>query len=94
VQPVHTIKQRFCRWLLTSQDRAQSREIQSTQELLSETLGVNRGSASQAASAMQKAGLISYRRGRITILDRPGVEAAACECYRMVKSESDRFFPA
>ena len=90
----HSVKQRFCRWLLTSQDRAQSREIQSTQELLSETLGVNRGSASQAASALQKAGLISYRRGLITILDRAGVEAAACECYRMVKDEFERFFPA
>jgi CRP-like cAMP-binding protein len=89
----HSLKQRFCRWLLTSQDRAQSHEIQSTQELLSETLGVNRGSASQAAGALQRAGLIRYRRGRITILDRPGLEAAACECYRMVKDEFERFFP-
>jgi CRP-like cAMP-binding protein len=90
----HSISQRLCRWLLTSQDRAQSREIESTQELLSEMLGVNRGSASQAASALQRAGLISYRRGRITILDRPGLEAAACECYRIVKGEFDRFFRA
>ena len=90
----HTIQQRLCRWLLTSQDRAQSSEIQSTQELLSQTLGVNRGSASQAASALQRAGLISYRRGRITILDRSGLEAAACECYRIVKGEFDRFFRA
>ena len=89
----HSVKQRFCRWLLTSQDRAQSNEIQSTQELLSETLGVNRGSASQAASALQRAGLIRYRRGRITILDRTGVEAAACGCYRIVKDEVERFFP-
>ena len=90
----HTIQQRLCRWLLTSQDRARSSEIQSTQEPLSQTLGVNRGSASQAASALQRAGLISYRRGRITILDRARLEAAACECYRTVKGEFDRFFRA
>ena len=90
----HTIRQRFCRWVLTSQDRARSSEIQSTQELLSQTLGVNRVSASQAANALQRAGLISYRRGRITILDRSGLEAAACECYRVVKGEFDRLFRA
>jgi len=90
----HTVQQRLCRWLLTSQDRARSGEIQSTQELLSQTLGVNRGSASQAASSLQRAGLISYRRGRITILDRGGLEAATCECYGLVKREFDRFFPA
>jgi CRP-like cAMP-binding protein len=88
----HTIRQRFCRWVLTSQDRARSSEITSTQEVLSQMLGINRGSASQAASALRRAGLISYRRGRITILDRPGLEAAACECYRIVRGEFDRFF--
>jgi CRP-like cAMP-binding protein len=90
----HTIRQRFCRWVLTSQDRARSSEIKSTQEFLSQMLGVNRGSASQAASALQRAGLISYRRGRITILNRSGLEAAACECYRIVKGEFDRLFRA
>ena len=90
----HTIRQRFCRWVLTSQDRARSSEIRSTQEFLSQMLGVNRGSASQAAGALQRAGLISYRRGRITILNRPGLEAAACECYRIVKGEFERFFRA
>ena len=90
----HTIRQRFCRWVLTSQDRAGSSEIKSTQEFLSQMLGVNRGSASQAASALQRAGLISYRRGRITILNRSGLEAAACECYSIVKGEFDRFFRA
>ncbi len=90
----HTIRQRFCRWVLTSQDRARSSEIRSTQEFLSQMLGVNRGSASQAASALQRAGLISYRRGRITILNRSGLEAAACECYRVVKGEFDRLFRA
>jgi CRP-like cAMP-binding protein len=90
----HTIRQRFCRWVLTSQDRARSSEIRSTQEFLSQMLGVNRGSASQAAGALQRAGLISYRRGRITIVNRPGLEAAACECYRIVKGEFERFFRA
>jgi CRP-like cAMP-binding protein len=90
----HSLQQRLCRWLLTSQDRGRSSEIQSTQELLSQMLGVNRGTASQAASALKRAGLISYRRGRITILDRPGLEAATCECYRIVKGEFDRFFHA
>ncbi len=89
----HTIGQRLCRWLLTSQDRARSSEIKSTQELLSQMLGVNRSSASQAASALQKVGLIRYRRGRITILNRPGMEAATCECYQIVKLEFDRYFP-
>ena len=90
----HSIQQRLCRWLLTSQDRARSSEIESTQELLSQTLGVNRASASQAASALRRTGLISYRRGRITILDRPGLEAAACECYGIVRGEFERFFRA
>jgi len=90
----HTIRQRFCRWVLTSQDRARSSEITSTQEALSQMLGINRGSASQAAGALRRAGLISYRRGRITILDRPGLEAAACECYRIVQGEFDRLFRA
>ena len=89
----HTIRQRLCRWLLTSQDRARSPEIKATQELLSQMLGVNRSSASQAASALQSVGLIRYRRGRITILNRPGMEAATCECYQIVKLEFDRYFP-
>jgi CRP-like cAMP-binding protein len=88
----HSIQQRLCRWLLISQDRARSREIRSTQEFLSQMLGVNRGSASEAASALQRAGLIRYSRGQIAILDRSGLEAAACECYRLVRGEVDRFF--
>lgn len=88
----HTIQQRLCRWLLISQDRARSKEIKSTQEFLSQILGVNRGSANQAAGALQRAGLIRYRRGQIAILNRSGLEAAACECYRLVKGEADRFF--
>jgi CRP-like cAMP-binding protein len=89
----HTVQQRLCRWLLTSQDRVGSNEIESTQEFLAQMLGVNRGSANQAAGALQRARLIRYSRGRITILNRAGLEAAACECYRIVKGEVDRFFP-
>jgi CRP-like cAMP-binding protein len=88
----HSIQQRLCRWLLTSQDRARSSEITSTQEFLSQMLGVNRGSASEAASALQRAGLIRYSRGQILILNRSGLESAACECYGLVRGEFDRFF--
>jgi CRP-like cAMP-binding protein len=88
----HTTRQRLCRWLLASQDLLGS-ELRSTQEFLSQMLGVNRGSANQAASSLQRAGLIRYRRGRITILNRSGLETAACECYRIIRAETDRFFP-
>jgi CRP-like cAMP-binding protein len=89
----HTIRQRLCRWLLTSQDLSGSDELRSTQELLSQMLGVNRGSANQAAGSLQKARLIRYRRGHITILNRSGLEAATCECYRIIRTEFERFFP-
>lgn len=89
----HTTRQRLCRWLLTSQDLSGSDELRSTQEFLSHMLGVNRGSANQAAGSLQTAGLIGYHRGYITILNRSGLEAAACECYRIIRAESDRFFP-
>lgn len=88
----HTTRQRLCRWLLASQDLSGSNELRSTQEFLSQMLGVNRGSANQAASSLQRTGLIRYRRGRITILNRSGLETAACECYRIIRSEFDRFF--
>jgi len=88
----HTIRERLCRWLLASHDRATSNELRFTQEFLAQMLGVNRGSANEAASALQTAGLIRYRRGRITVHDRAGLEAAACECYHFVKAEFDRFF--
>jgi CRP-like cAMP-binding protein len=88
----HTIRERLCRWLLASHDRATSNELRFTQEFLAQMLGVNRGSANEAASALQTAGLIHYRRGRITVHDRAGLEAAACECYHLVKAEFDRFF--
>ena len=89
----HTTRQRLCRWLLASQDRLGSSELRSTQEFLSLMLGVNRGSANQAAGSLQRAGLIRYRRGHITILNRSGLETAACECYRIIRTETDRFFP-
>jgi CRP-like cAMP-binding protein len=88
----HSIRERLCRWLLASHDRAGALEVKSTQEFLAQMLGVNRGSASEAASALQKAGLIRYTRGKITVLDRRGLEAAACECYQVVKAESGRLF--
>jgi len=88
----HTTRQRLCRWLLSSQDLSGSNELRSTQEFLSQMLGVNRGSANQAAGSLQKAGLIRYRRGRITILNRSGLETGSCECYRIIRSECDRFF--
>jgi len=89
----HTIRQRLCRWLLTSQDLSGSDELRSTQEFLSQILGVNRGSANQAAGSLQRARLIRYRRGHIVILDRRGLETAACECYRIIRTEFDGFFP-
>jgi CRP-like cAMP-binding protein len=89
----HTTRQRLCRWLLTSQDLSGSDELRSTQEFLSQMLGVNRGSANQAARSLQRAQLIRYRRGHITILNRSGLETAACECYRIIRTEFDRFFP-
>ena len=88
----HTIRERLCRWLLASHDRATANELRFTQEFLAQMLGVNRGSANEAASALQTAGLIRYRRGRITVHDRAGLEAAACECYHLGKAEFDRFF--
>jgi len=89
----HTTRQRLCRWLLAAQDLIGSSELRSTQEFLSQILGVNRGSANQAAGSLQRAGLLRYRRGRITILNRSGLETAACECYRIIRTETDRFFP-
>jgi CRP-like cAMP-binding protein len=88
----HSIKQRLCRWLLSSHDRVQSDDLQFTHELLSHLLGTNRTSVTEAASTLQKLGLIHYRRGQLT--DRSGLEMAACPCYRIVKQEFDRFFSA
>lgn len=89
----HSLDQQMCRWLLLTLDRLHSCEVVMTQELLSNILGVRRASISEVAGRLQKDGLIRYERGRITVLDRPGVERRACECYAVVKKEYDRLLP-
>ncbi|RDB44575.1 Crp/Fnr family transcriptional regulator [Halomonas sp. DQ26W] len=86
----HTLDQQLCRWLLLSLDRLPTNELLMTQELIANMLGVRREGVTESAGKLQKAGLISYHRGRITILDRPGLEARVCECYAIVKKEYDR----
>jgi CRP-like cAMP-binding protein len=88
----HRVEERLCRWLLMSSDGVGSNVLNLTQEFLATMLGVRRPGVSQAAGMLQEAGLISYTRGLIQILDRPRLEAAACECYRMTKEEYDRLF--
>jgi CRP-like cAMP-binding protein len=89
----HTLDQQFCRWLLLSLDRLPSNQLDMTQELIANMLGVRREGVTEAALKVQKAGLISYSRGHITILDRSGLEKRTCECYQVVKSEYDRLLP-
>jgi CRP-like cAMP-binding protein len=89
----HTLDQQLCRWLLLSLDRLQTNELIMTQELISNMLGVRREGVTEAALKLQRAGLISYTRGRITILDRLGLEARTCECYAVVKKEYARLLP-
>ncbi len=86
----HTVDQQLCRWLLLSLDRRSGNELVVTQELISHMLGVRREGVTEAALALQRAELISYRRGHITVLDRPGLEKRSCECYAVVKTEYDR----
>jgi CRP-like cAMP-binding protein len=88
---MHTTEERMCRWLLMMHDRANGEALPYTHEFLSSMLGANRKSVTLAALSMQSAGLISYRRGRIQVLDRPGLEKAACECYAIVKERFDAF---
>ena len=87
---LHSIEQQLCRSLLLSRDRLDSDEFIMTQELLANMLGVRREGVSVAAHGLQEAGLIRYARGRITIVDRSGLEDRACECYQVVKTECDR----
>ncbi len=87
---LHSVEQQLCRWLLLSHDRLDSNELVMTQELIANMLGVRREGVSVAAHRLQNAGLIRYKRGRITIVDRPGLESSVCECYQVVKTESDR----
>jgi CRP-like cAMP-binding protein len=90
----HSVDQQLCRWLLLSLDRLASNELIMTQELIANMLGVRREGVTEAAGKLQKAGLIDYRRGQITVLNRPGLEARVCECYQVVKTEFDRLLPS
>lgn len=90
----HSLDQQLCRWLLLSLDRLQTNDLSMTQELIANMLGVRREGVTEAAGKLQAAGLIRYSRGRITVLDRGGLEARTCECYRVVKTEYDRLLPA
>ena len=86
----HTLDQQLCRWLLLSLDRLSSSQLTMTQELIANMLGVRREGVTAAAGKLQKLGVISYHRGQITVLDRPKLESLCCECYAVVKKESDR----
>lgn len=86
----HTVDQQLCRWLLLSLDRLPSNELRMTQELIANMLGVRREGVTEAAGHLQKAGLIQYSRGKITVIDRKGLEERVCECYQVVKRETDR----
>jgi len=90
----HSIDQQLCRWLLICLDRLPGNNLTMTQELIAHMLGVRREGITEAAGKLQRAGLIDYRRGHITVLDRPGLEARVCECYQVIKSESDRLLPS
>jgi CRP-like cAMP-binding protein len=89
----HSVDQQLCRWLLLSLDRLPGNKLAMTQELIANMLGVRRTGVTEAAGKLQNAGLIHYRRGHITVIDRPGLEARACECYAVVKKEFDRLLP-
>ena len=86
----HSVEQQLCRWLLLSLDRLSTDELRMTQELIANMLGVRREGVTEAAGNLQRAGLIRYSRGRITVLDRPRLEQEVCECYAVVKKEFDR----
>jgi len=90
----HSVEQQLCRWLLLSLDRLATNELTMTQELIANMLGVRREGVTEAAGKLQAQGLIRYSRGRITVLDRPGLERQVCECYAVVKKEYDRLLPA
>jgi CRP-like cAMP-binding protein len=90
----HSLDQQLCRWLLLSLDRLPANELKMTQELIAKMLGVRREGVTVAAGRLQEEGLITYSRGKITVLDRPRLEARVCECYAAVKQETDRLFPA
>jgi CRP-like cAMP-binding protein len=89
----HSLNQQLCRCLLSILDRLPSNKIVMTQELIAGMLGVRREGVTEAAGNLQKAGLIAYNRGHITVLDRPGLEARSCECYAVLRNESNRLLP-
>jgi len=89
----HSLDQQLCRWLLLSLDRLQGNELVMTQELIANMLGVRREGVTEGALKLQKAGIVSYARGRITVLDRRALEGRSCECYAVVKKEYDRLLP-
>jgi CRP-like cAMP-binding protein len=89
----HSVDQQLCRWLLLSLDRLPSNELSMTQELIANMLGVRREGVTEAAGKLQSAGLISYNRGHITVLDRAGLEKRVCECYEVVRKEFLRLLP-
>jgi len=89
----HSVDQQLCRWLLLSLDRLPSNKLTMTQELIANMLGVRREGVTEAAGKLQKLGVIKYSRGQITVLDRPKLETMSCECYEVVKKETDRLLP-
>lgn len=89
----HSIDQQLCRWLLLSLDRLPSNQLTMTQELIANMLGVRREGVTEAAGKLQRQGVIEYSRGRITVLDRHKLEQLSCECYAVVKKETDRLLP-
>ena len=89
----HSLDQQLCRWLLLSLDRLLGNKLVMTQELIANMLGVQRVSVTGVAVQLQKAGIIQYKRGRITILDRKRLDKRCCECYAVVKMEYDRLLP-
>jgi len=90
---LHGLQQRLARWLLTAADRSETENLQLTQEYMARMLGSRRSTVTVTAQALQEAGMIEYRRGRVTIVDRPKFETAACECYSIVKASHDRLVP-
>jgi CRP-like cAMP-binding protein len=90
----HALEQQVCRWLLMRLDRLQGSELTTTHEQIANLLGVRREGVTEAASRLQQAGLIRYSRGRVEVIDRPGLERRCCECYAVVKKEYDRLLPA
>lgn len=89
----HTLEQQLCRWFLLTLDRMSGNELIITQELIASMLGVRREGVTEAAGKLQRAGIINYRRGHITVLERAGLNLRTCECYEVVRKEFDRLLP-